>query len=143
MQENWLSVRWETPVSDAKGLMMKLCCHDGDLDITLDRSSVSEVLDDIQLVFKKVVAFRSILERFRTELWNYQLVHGRPGRTFIIDNSPWISELQASDPVFASLNIPNVRHYVIATDWDVLEILSSHAPVVVTQNYGDSTGLRP
>ncbi len=130
MHEALLCVRWETPVSDANVLMMKLCSHNGDLDITLDPSSVSETQREIQIGFRNVSAFRCILEKFKTELWNGHSANERLGRTFTIENSPWIGELEASEPIFSALN-NDTRHYVIATDWDVVEILSSHAPVVV------------
>jgi hypothetical protein len=130
MHESLLCVRWETPVSDANVLMMKLCSQNGELDITLDRSSVSETQRQIQIGFRKVSAFRCILEKFRIELWNSHSANERPGRTFIIENSPWIAELKTSEPIFSALN-KDTRHYVIATDWDVVEILSSHAPAIV------------
>ena len=132
MNESWRYVRWETPVSDAYILMMKLCCYDGDLDITLDRSSVTETQDDIRFKFKKCPAFRSILEKFRTELCNSLSANKQLGRTLIVENSPWIAELEASEPIFSHLS-KNIRHYVIATDWEVVEILSTDVPIIVHQ----------
>jgi hypothetical protein len=129
MYESWQCERWETPVSDAYVLMMKLCVRAGDLDITLDRSSVSETQEDVQFIFRKCPAFRCILEKFRTELWNNLSASEHPGRTFTVENSPWIVELKSSEPIFSDLN-KDIRHYVIVTDWEVVEVLSSQAPVI-------------
>jgi hypothetical protein len=130
MNESARYVRWETPVSDAYVLMVKLCRHDGDLDITLDCSSITEARDDIQFKFKKCPAFRSILEKFRTKLC--LPADEYLGRTFIVENSPWIAELEVSEPIFSNLS-KNVRHYVIAGDWEVVEILSTDLPIIVHQ----------
>jgi hypothetical protein len=132
MSESWRCVRWETPVSDAYVLMMKLCCKDGDLDITLDRSSVTETQGNIRFKFEKCLAFRSTLEKFRTKLCNSTPANEHLGRTFIVENSPWIVELEASEPIFSHLS-KNIRHYVIATDWEVVEILSTNVPIIVHQ----------
>lgn len=129
MHDSSQYVRWETAVSDASVLMMKLSCHDGDLKIMLDRSLVSEPQVGVQMIFGRCPAFRSILEKFRTDLWTNLAVSGRPGRTFIVENSPWIADLKASEPMFSFLN-ENIRHYVIATDWEVVEVLSNNAPVI-------------
>lgn len=126
----WRCLRWETPVSDAYVLMMRLCCHDGDLDIRLDRSSVTEKQDDIWFKFKKCPAFRSTLEKFRTKLCNNLPGNEQMGRTFTVENSPWIAELKVSEPIFSHLS-KDFRHYVIATDWEVVEILSADLPMIM------------
>jgi hypothetical protein len=123
-------VRWETPVSGAYVLMMKLSCHDGDLDITLDLSSATKTQDDIRFTFKKCPAFRSTLEKFRTSLCNNFSSGEQLGRTFIVENSRWIAELEASESIFSHQST-NIRHYVIAGDWEIIEVLSLNAPTVI------------
>src|SRR5579871_2817338 len=98
MAATWLCTRWETPVSDVEVLMMNLHCRDGDLRITADPSTSVTPYQCIQFTFKKCPAFRSVLERFRTHFWNKFSATERPGRTFTVENSPWIAELAKMEP---------------------------------------------
>ncbi len=79
--------------------------------------------------FSKVAAFRSVVEQYRSALWEQFSKSGHPGRTFIIKNSPWISEISEVEPEFSMLE-KHIKHYVISTDIEIVEVLSRYEPVM-------------
>ncbi|MBB5374169.1 hypothetical protein HNP71_002439 [Acidocella aromatica] len=60
-------------------------------------------------------------------LWGIFSKNGSPGKTFVVNESPWLAELARADSLFAETS-HDVRHYVIASDAEVLEVLSKYPP---------------
>lgn len=148
MSASWKYERWETPVSDEEFLSLGLQYDDWILHIRLDPSTDARKKPGVVITFERCAAFRNVVEQFRNELWNRFAEAGHPGRTFTIQNSPWIAELSEAEPTFPILE-KNIKHYVIATDLDVIEILTSREPTVtavdksatVTEPVASSPGL--
>ena len=127
----WKCLRWETPISDAKSLMMELLHVSGKVEIILDSSNVFHSSPNVKIIFDQSEAFRSLQESYMNPLWGTFAKTGSPGRTFIVEDSPWISELAEQDSLFAHLS-KDARHYVIATDAEVVEIISRYLPSIET-----------
>jgi hypothetical protein len=129
MYEGWKIERWETPVSDVKSLAMVSLVDDGQLSIVLQ-----ETRDAIRrrfcLSFKNYPVYRNILEEYRLELWN-EIKDQRKGIgwTIIIPESQWLASLLKSEPLLGECN-PNLVHYVICTEDDVIEVLSNALPQI-------------
>lgn len=124
---DWKCSRWETPVSDAQGLMMELLLLQGRLEVALDSSSEFSSAPNVKIIFSKAMAFRSLQESYMNVLWGKFAKNGSPGRTFFVEESPWISEIAQQDDLFAEM-CKEARHYVIATDMEVLEVISKFPP---------------
>jgi len=77
------------------------------------------------------MAFRSLQESYMTALWGRFEDYSWPGKTFFVDDSQWISELAAQDSLFSELS-KDARHYVIATDAEVVEVITRHPPRIET-----------
>jgi hypothetical protein len=126
---DWKWSRWETPVSDAQSISLHLSLTEGVLQVILDTSS--HLYDGLRLriAFQKILAFRCLQESYMNSLWGVFSKAGSPGKTFIVNNSPWLAELAREDSLFAETS-HNVRHYVITSDAEVLEVLSKSPPYI-------------
>ncbi len=119
--------RWETPVSDAISLAM----------VSLfDKNYLEIVLQDLRdanrkrfkFTFQKVAAYRNILEEYRTSETN-SLNRNTFGWTLVSENSEWLNYFKEKEPLLTEYN-PNCKHFIIITEDDVIEILSSYFPEV-------------
>ena len=129
MYEDWNVERWETPVSDAKSLFMVSLIDEGGLAITLQ-----EARDPLPrrfcFTFSNYPAYRNILEEYRTELWQrLNNAQNKLGWTLIVRDSPWIAVFRKTEPLLEVFN-PNPIHYMICTEDDVIEVLSSKPPEI-------------
>ena len=120
--------RWETPVSDSNSLEMVSLTDKKYLEIV-----VQDLRDKkrrrIKFVFQKVVAYKNILEEYRTnetEFPNRKIF----GWTIFAENSKWLDKLNQSEDLLDVYN-PKCKHFVIITEDDVLEILCSNFPDVM------------
>jgi hypothetical protein len=83
------------------------------------------------VTFLNYPAYRNIDESYRTELWQRRQQLNDPdatGWTLVVPDSPWIREF-ANEPILESFN-PGLVHYMIATENDVIEVLSNEEPAV-------------
>jgi hypothetical protein len=132
MYENWLLRRWETLMSDAKHLFMEsLHDHSGVLEIELADYWQNAATARYKVTFRRYPAYRNILEEYRLELWERRGQRSDPsatGWTLIIPDSPWVQEF-ANEPILEVFN-PAIVHYLIATENDVIEVLSDEEPQV-------------
>ena len=125
MVETFKQKRWETPVSDAQSLaMVSLVDHSG-LHI------VVEVLRDskrrrYQFSFRRVPAYRNILEEYRT---SERPAGGALGLTITIPDSPWLKSFLRHEPLL-EVHMPGCEHYVIVTEDDVIDVLSPEPPEI-------------
>ncbi|WP_145067018.1 hypothetical protein [Engelhardtia mirabilis] len=77
--------------------------------------------------FKQYPAYRNIDEAYRTDLWSWIDSSGqRLGFTFTVEESP---PLASWGTVYLHEVVPGIRHFVIATEDDVVEVLSAEEPV--------------
>ena len=65
------------------------------------------------------------------ELWNYlDASNQRCGNTFIVNDSPWSIELASGEPLLEFFN-GELKHFVVVTGDDVIEVLSNETPVFI------------
>lgn len=104
--------------------------HDGLLEVTLSDYINGQAIARFKVTFRSYPAYRNFDESCRLELWKRrdELTNDDLGWTFIISDSPWIRDF-ANEPVFVAFH-PNAIHYVIATENDVIEVLSEEQPSV-------------
>ena len=132
MYDGWKPRRWETPVSDVQGLMMVSLVDDGTLTITLE----DERNRRFQFRFSNYPVYRNILEEYRTKLWDLvKGMQGPLGQTWLVLDSPWIASLQEAEPLL-EIHSPNLKHYVVCTGDDVIEVLSNEKPIVKEVEHG-------
>jgi hypothetical protein len=76
--------------------------------------------------FRDYPAYRNIDEAFRVDLWKWLDESGqRCGFTFTVIESPPLASWETG---YLHEMPPGVRHYVVATEDDVVEVLSHCAP---------------
>ncbi len=62
-------------------------------------------------------------------LWKHlDQTNQRCGHTFLIESSPWIDSFQSEEPLLELYN-PDLIHYIISTEDDVVEILATSVEV--------------
>ncbi len=124
---NWVLERWETLITDAKSLVLvSLVDMHGILSIQLEAQRDTHQRR-FQVDFTRYPCYRNLLEEYRLELWEAHGETGSAGWTFQIRCSPWIAELEQHEPLFATV-FPNLKHFLICTEDDVIEVLSDETP---------------
>lgn len=125
MYEEWTLEKWATPISDVESLSMVMLVDDGMLSIIVQANGVSPKW--FRCVFSRYPAYRNILEEFRAELWErLEQQKQHLGWTAIVSNSPWISSFDR-EPLLKEY-YPQLKHYLICTEDDVIEVLSPQDP---------------
>ncbi len=127
MYKGWGISRWETPVVDEDRLLLvSLADADQELVLLLE-SGRAPGLPRWRVRFRQYPAYRNIDEAYRTDLWSWLDESGqRLGSTFTVQESP---PLASWGTVYLHDVVPRIRHFVIATGDDVVEVLSSEEPV--------------
>jgi hypothetical protein len=132
MYEQWRLRRWDTPVSDAKNLFMdSLHDHAGGLEMEFGDYFNNVATARYRVTFRKYAAYRNIDESCRLELWNRRQQLNDPtatGWTFVVPESPWVQEF-VNEPILELFN-PGIVHYLIATENDVVEVMSNEDPAI-------------
>lgn len=126
MYEGWRICRWETPVVDENRLLM-LSLADVERELILLLESSRADRQRWRVRFRRYPAYRNIDESYRTDLWRWLDDSGqRLGFTFTVEESP---PLASWGTVYLHVLSPGIRHFVIATADDVVEVLSTEEPV--------------
>jgi hypothetical protein len=127
MYEGWSICRWETPVVDEDRLLM-VSLDDVDRELVLLLESGRDPgRPRWRVRFRQYPAYRNIDEAYRTDLWAWLDKSGqRLGFTFTVEESP---PLASWGTVYLHEVVPRIRHFVIATEDDVVEVLSAEEPV--------------
>ena len=127
MYRNWTITRWETPVVDVpRVLLVSLVDAGRELTLLLE-GHARDGRPRWRVRFRDYPAYRNIDEAFRLDLWKWLDESAqRCGSTFTVVESPplasWATGYLHELP-------PGVRHYVVTTGDDVVEVLSHHAPI--------------
>lgn len=136
MYEGWRIARWETPVVDVDRLLMvSLADVDRELVVLLE-SSRTPGRPRWRVRFRQYPAYRNIDEAYRTDLWRWLDESGqRLGVTFTVEESPCFASWGT---VYLHDVVPKTRHFVIATEDDVVEVLSAEEPIWEVANPAES-----
>jgi hypothetical protein len=133
MYKNWKVENWETPVSRAHSLLM--------VSLLDDCKRLSIILQDVRdptrrrfrFSFSNYPVYRNILEEYRLEIWvqmQEQRKEKELGWTLIVPGSQWLRSFKENEPLL-ELHNPNLVHYMICTENDVIEVLSNAAPEIL------------
>jgi hypothetical protein len=77
--------------------------------------------------FRQYLAYRNVDESYRTNLWRWlDESNQRVGFTFTVEESP---RLASWETVYLHEVMPTARHFVIATEDDVIEVVSAQLPI--------------
>ncbi len=129
MFKGWEASRWDTPVSNLKSIAMVSLIDDGSLTITLEDLRDPK-RKQWSFFFKSAPVYFNLMEEFRGEMWGEINKTGEKlGWTVMYPNSTWHKMLKESDDMLETLR-PNLEHYQIATEDDVIDILSENAPII-------------
>lgn len=127
MYQAWQITRWDTPLSDLKSVAMVSLVDDGELSITFEAPRETG-RPRWCVTFRTYPGYRNLLEEFRLELWSHlDSTNQRCGSTFTVANSPWIETLRTRESLFDTY-YSRIKHYVLSTEDDVIEVLSPNAP---------------
>jgi hypothetical protein len=125
--EDWEFEKWNTKLSDSNFLFLESLV-DKNSELILKFSDSEKVYE---LTFRNYSAYRNILEQYRTKLWTKLHNSGLKdlGNSWIIENSDWMKNLFENEPLL-ELFESKLKHYLITTEIDVIEVLSSDNPDV-------------
>ena len=127
LYDNWVLERWETAVSDAQSLVLvSLIDTQGTLSLVLEDQRDPQ-RHRFQVDFIRVPGYRNLLEEYRLELWAIPRGTIATGWTVQVVASPWIAELYEHEPLL-EVGFPALRHFLISTEDDVIEVLSDVVP---------------
>lgn len=126
MYEGWRISRWETPVVDLDRLLM-VSLTDADQELVLLLED-ARTRDRWRVRWRgRYPAYRNIDESYRVGLWQWLHHSGqRCGSTFLVQETPVFASWETG---YLEVVEPRTRHFVIATDDDVVEVLSQSEPI--------------
>jgi hypothetical protein len=118
--------RWQTPVSTAKSVALVSLWQDADLHLVLEDLKDPE-RNRYRISFSGFAAYKNTMEEY---LIGAQWTGPVPEWTRVAVVSPWLQHMKLLEPLFKEHH-PDCRHYIVVTEDDVIEVLTSEAPVVV------------
>ena len=114
---------WDTPLAFGKSLCLVSLVDEGHLTITVQDNR--DNYRRMRIVFEYSPIYRNIEEIFRTA----NSINRTGSWTVIVNNSSWLAELRAHEDLIDQV-LPNLRHYQIITEFDVIDVLSEREPKV-------------
>jgi hypothetical protein len=126
MFDHWHPIRWETPASERVQLLL--------VSLTDQGGVLSIVVEDTRapghrrllFTFRGVEAYRNVLEQYLLDLWEkFACSPDGLGCTWIVPSSPWLASLSTT-----LVHPEEITHYLIATQDDVIEVLSTKPPEI-------------
>jgi hypothetical protein len=128
LYDGWREERWETPVSDAGSLRLVALLDDGSLHLTLEDAHDAE-RRRWRITFPQTAGYVNLLEEYRVRLW--ELLRGeRLGWTVRVIGSPWVALLRSTEGMIQTVH-PQLRHFQVRTEDDVIDVLTSIDPIIV------------
>jgi hypothetical protein len=125
MKDKIQILRWQTILSDLEYTFCRKVTYEDSLVIT-----VSDMGNNLyEIIFNHPVIYQVIDETYLTHYWNIK--EKGIGNTFILENSNWSDKF-----VLINEHFPDIKHYVIGTEDDCIEILSESEPVIRQINMG-------
>jgi hypothetical protein len=141
MYQNWRLHRWSTPMGDAEYLRMESLTDNGRLVIVLQDLGTNQ---NYRVTFKNYPAYRNIMEEHRGTLWTKRPEISEPdatGWTLLVEGSDLVSELMPGIEAYFDVN--RLKHYLIITADDVIEVLSDTEPTIETVGNSQSLSCLP
>ena len=131
MYQGWQIEKWKTPISETANPAFESLVQDK------ESLKIEIIGDDSQkwlfLFTSHCPAYRSIDETYKMELWSYlDKTNQRFGSTFIVENSSWVKQYQESK--FSTEVATKLKHYVLATNNNFIEILTDKNPQIIESN---------
>ena len=132
MYQGWQIEKWGTPLSEVTNPVFESLVQDKEaLKIEIIGNNSQRWLF---LFNSHCPAYRSVDEIYKMELWSYLAqTNQRFGATFIVKNSSWVKHYQKSK--FLTNRIPDLEHYVITTDNNIIEILTDKKPQIIQSDF--------
>ncbi|ELS04157.1 hypothetical protein Xen7305DRAFT_00038850 [Xenococcus sp. PCC 7305] len=131
MCQGWKIEKWETPLSAVSNPAFESLIQDKEalkINIRGDNDKKSLFIFD-----SHCPAYKSIDETYKTKLWSYlDETDQRFGSTFTVKNSSWLKQYQ--EPEFLTRIVPDLKHYVICTTNNIIEILTDKKPQIIESN---------
>lgn len=122
-------INWSTDLSHADSIRVKKIVDDTKHLRLYLFAIKGQVFEQYEVVFTSYPCYRNINESYQNDLWKFlHECNIKTGWTFILENSNWKKELN-KDSIF-KFEYPEIKHYVISTEDDVIEVLSDKAPVI-------------
>ncbi len=119
---------WDTPFKESRNLILYSLVENKNGKLTLlfeDKTNTKYTI-----IFKRPQAYRRILEEYQTARYNVEQIK-KPHRSFIVENSKWIFNLQTTEPLFKEFE-KNVKQYMIFTSDEIIDVLSNIEPKIKT-----------
>jgi len=114
---------WDTPLCFGKSIGLVYLLDDGKLTIVIQDNR--DNFRRVKITFDYVAIYRNIEEMYRSS----DTMNSTKSWTVLIENSKWLSELRAKEDLIDEL-LPEIKHYQIITEFDVIDILSDAEPNV-------------
>jgi hypothetical protein len=126
MYDGWVVTRWDTPVSDVAELYLaSLTDARRELTLVLE-GPLASGRPRWRVEFQDYPGYRNLDEAFRVELWQWLDMSGqRCGSTFVVSEPLPLASWATSG---LHQLYPGLRHYVVATMDDVIEVLAAREP---------------
>jgi hypothetical protein len=128
--QDWRIKRWDTPIADINAIgLVSLTDASRKLEIVVEAFR-QPIRSRWRFTFTSYPCYRNIMEEYRLSLWKYlDDSNQRCGFTFTVEQSPWIASFEPSEPLLAQ-NHKKLRHFVICTEDDILEVISNDEPQI-------------
>lgn len=130
---NYQFARWETAASDIQFLVLEKLFKSDDCTLEFFDGTESPalviILRDVtekrgrrfQFLFRSCVSFKLIKEEYY-HCFVRKLCENHPGTSAIVENSAWLAEVKAEEPL-VNVRYADLQHYLIVTLDYVIEIL--------------------
>lgn len=133
MYDNWRFEKWVTPISSMRTVILESLQDGSDgLTVIVETDEKPEVDIRVSFYFAKAPAYRNIQESYRTELWAKlgREMPGTPWSSLRVFGADWAEALR-QEPLF-----PEIKHFMISTVDDVIEVLTPDEPAVTVLGPG-------
>lgn len=130
----WKIMKWPTPMSAFVNPRLESLKDGIQLEIVIQNFTHGDQRPKVEFVFSGIYSYRNINKGFRTSLWEVVPLSNL-GATWMVQNSDFLDLLKAD--VQGAATFRDARHFVIATENDVIEIVACAPPRMRLLTEGD------
>lgn len=124
-------VAWKTAIAESDVVLMTSLNLGDALVIAFHFHMHSTKARPLKIVFEQTLSFRNTANPQGLDYWKGFGASSQTGRTFIVENSPWIKMLYPDLSAFSEPEKSAIKHYVIVSDEYVTEVLSDIPPDII------------